>query len=142
MLHLAKYTAILQARFLLALSAVLLFPYVSAQTGNVDEEGAVRLVDRVDVNGYATGTLQVFVDGAWGGVCDARFDNRGAEVACRQLGYPSGMRRLQDFQADPEIGGPLRFTDPDSVRLHIILFDQHGCSHYSVNLSKNVPEAE
>lgn len=78
-------------------------------------EGAIRLVDRVDVNGYSTGTLQVFIDGAWGGVCDTGFDDRGAAVACQQLGFPSGIRRPQDFRADPEIGGDIRFTDPESV---------------------------
>lgn len=59
--------------------------------GSAGEEGMVRFVDRVNVNGYATGTLQVFCEGAWGAVCSLNFDDRDAQVACRQLGFPSGM---------------------------------------------------
>lgn len=50
----------------------------------------VRLVNRVDVNGFATGTLQVFCEGAWGAVCSSNFDDRDARVACRQLGFSTG----------------------------------------------------
>ena len=55
-------------------------------------EGAVRLVSRVDVNGYATGALQVFCEGAWGAVCNSGFDDNDALVACRQLGLTTGVR--------------------------------------------------
>lgn len=55
------------------------------------EEGAARLVSRVDVNGYVTGTLQVFFEGAWGAVCGSNFDDRDAMVACRQLGFSGGI---------------------------------------------------
>ena len=53
----------------------------------------MRLVSRVDVNGFATGTLQVFCEGAWGAVCTSNFDDQDANVACRQLGFASGVRR-------------------------------------------------
>ena len=56
------------------------------------EEGALRLVSRVDVNGFATGAVQVFMDGAWGAVCTAGFDDVDAAVACRQLGFTAGLR--------------------------------------------------
>ena len=51
----------------------------------------MRLVSRVDVNGYATGALQVFCEGAWGGVCNSNFGNSDALVACRQLGFRTGV---------------------------------------------------
>ena len=44
----------------------------------------------MDVNGFATGRLQVFQNGGFGGVCDQEFGDAGATVACRQLGFESG----------------------------------------------------
>lgn len=77
------------------------------------EEGAVRLVSRVDVNGFATGVLQVFCDGAWGLVCDTNFDDRDALVACRQLGFTTGSelreRPQRRFAVPPE-ARPLSLT--------------------------------
>lgn len=46
------------------------------------QEGHVRLVARVDVNGFATGGLQVFVNGGFGSVCAQEFRDRDARVAC------------------------------------------------------------
>lgn len=60
------------------------------------EEGAVRLVSVVEVNGFTTGTLQVFCRGAWGSVCNSNFDDVDARVACRQLGFVDGIARLRD----------------------------------------------
>ena len=57
---------------------------------------AVRLVSRVDVNGFATGTLQVFCEGAWRAVCTSRFDDIDASVPCRQLGFSTGLRLPQE----------------------------------------------
>ena len=54
------------------------------------EEGDVRLVDRVDINGFATGALQVFVDGEFGAVCNTLFGPLDAGVACRQMGFAGG----------------------------------------------------
>ena len=53
-------------------------------------EGDLRLADRIDVNGYATGALQVYLNGAWGAVCGNRFGRVDASVACRQLGFIDG----------------------------------------------------
>ena len=60
------------------------------------EEGAARLVSRVDVNGFATGALQVFCEGAWGAVCTSNFEDPDAAVACRQLGFTAGLRQPQE----------------------------------------------
>eukprot|EP00892_Ulva_mutabilis_P007276 jgi/Ulvmu1/4920/UM202_0005.1 len=60
--------------------------------GTLDaEEGDLRLAGRLDINGYATGALQVFHDGAFGAVCGNTFDEVDAEVACRQLGFSGGV---------------------------------------------------
>ena len=53
-------------------------------------EGDVRLVARVEVNGFVTGGIQVFRNGGFGAVCDQEFGDEGAVVACRQLGFESG----------------------------------------------------
>lgn len=58
----------------------------------------MRLVDREDINGFATGALQVFLRGQWGAVCNALFDDRDAEVACSQLGFGVGTAVRQTFE--------------------------------------------
>ena len=70
----------------------------AAATGppGAEDEGAARLVSRVDVNGFATGALQVFCEGAWGAVCTSNFDDIDASVACRQLGFTGGLRQPQE----------------------------------------------
>lgn len=54
------------------------------------EEGDLRLVSRREANGYVIGAVQVFLDGAFGTVCGALFNNVNADVACRQLGFVGG----------------------------------------------------
>jgi len=44
----------------------------------------------VDVNGFATGALQVFLDDAFGAVCGNLFGPLDAQVACRQMGFVGG----------------------------------------------------
>ena len=74
----------------------------------------MRLVSRVDVNGFATGALQVFCEGAWGAVCTSNFDDRDALVACRQLGFTTGV-------SEPVSPG-FRRVDPDPVRFQILIY--------------------
>lgn len=51
----------------------------------------MRLVSAIEINGYVTGALQVFCDGQWGAVCSSNFDSSDALVACRQLGFATGV---------------------------------------------------
>ena len=62
--------------------------------GNTNEhmraDGDLRIVDTLERNGFITGALQVFIDGAFGAVCTSSFDPVDADVACRQLGFLGG----------------------------------------------------
>lgn len=72
-----------------------------------ETEGALRLMGRVDVNGFATGALQMFLGCAWGAVCTASFGHTDTLVACRQLGFATGGR----IPLDPSF----RSRNPDLV---------------------------
>ena len=48
-------------------------------------DGDVRLVDG---NSSLDGTLLVCIDKAWGTVCENRFSEDDARVACKSLGFP------------------------------------------------------
>ena len=67
----------------------------------------MRLVSRVDVNGFATGALQVFFEGAWGAVCTTNFDQTDATVACRQLGFPAGLIQPQERLFNERVPDPV-----------------------------------
>ena len=43
------------------------------------------------------GTVEVCMGSVWGGICDAYWSSRAADVACSQLGHrPHGMRNVGD----------------------------------------------
>ena len=53
-------------------------------------EGSLRLVDlRGAPHSGANGTLQVYMNGQWGGFCGltSNYDRESLDVICRQLGY-------------------------------------------------------
>lgn len=96
-------------------------------------EGDLRLVDRVDINGFATGALQVFVDGAFGAVCSSRFSHEEAGVACRQMGFVSG-RAIRDTPFVLDSRNPRR-TSPvnrDALRVRTPALTQFCTSSESL----------
>lgn len=82
------------------------------------EEGDVRVVDEVAVNGFVTGALQVFQGGRYGAVCSTGFDDADAAVACRQLGFPGAAFVLQDPFGVSDSGSKER-TAPDMADLSV-----------------------
>lgn len=65
----------------------------------VAEEGDLRLAGQVEINGFVTGALQVFIGGAFGAVCFTTFDSTDADVACRQMGFVGGAYVPPPFSA-------------------------------------------
>ena len=54
-------------------------------------ETDIRLIDGAEAN---TGRVEICLNGIWGSVCDNGWDDRDAQVVCRQLGYYRGMRAM------------------------------------------------
>lgn len=61
-------------------------------------EGAVRLVNG---SNDREGNVEVFHFGHWGSVCDDEFDERDAEVICRQLGFPGVIKATHNSHFGP-----------------------------------------
>ncbi|KAG2484132.1 hypothetical protein HYH03_017014 [Edaphochlamys debaryana] len=90
-------------------------PYVR-QEGD-PEEGALRIMSYNEASEVwrrvggspegARGFLQIWSNGTWGGICSVGWDDTAADVACRQLGFFSGM-------AAPSIRFPIAKSNTDT----------------------------
>ena len=73
-------------------------------------EGAIRLVNGTNA---AEGTVEVYIGGSYGTVCDDRWDELDARVVCRQLGYTGEVVPLRRAFYG---GSPSRPIHLDNVR--------------------------
>ncbi|XP_063406060.1 deleted in malignant brain tumors 1 protein-like [Mytilus trossulus] len=98
---------------------------------STEDEGRLRIAA-----GYALhqGRLEMKYKGEWGTVCDNQFENIDAEIACRQLGYCSGIMQPRSLIRDGV--GPIWLNDvkcsgSESELLHCNFnTDTSTCSHY------------
>ncbi|NXA39889.1 NETR protein, partial [Eudromia elegans] len=81
------------------------------------------------------GRVEVYHDGKWGTICDDQWDDRDAEVVCRQLGLsgPATLASEGDFSAGQ---GFILLDDVACTGTELSLLDcahsdwgQHDCSH-------------
>jgi hypothetical protein len=84
------------------------------------EDGEVRLARRETP---AQGQVEVCLNNTWGTVCRERWDNREAEVVCRQLGFISEGSRAETFDRFPDPSGPIHLTDLDCNGTESNLFE-------------------
>ena len=83
-----------------------------------------------------SGRVEVYHNNVWGTVCDDGWDVADAQVACRQLGYPSeGASALTGFDV-PDGTGQIWLDEVSCGGTEINLFNcnanplgNHDCSH-------------
>ena len=104
-------------------------------SGPVQTTGDVRLQDGT---GPGNGRLEVLLEsGEWGTVCDDRFDDVDAGVACRELGFSDGTFQPISRTSIPRGVGAIALDDLGCLGTEARLFDCphrgleiHNCSHF------------
>ncbi|CAC5424589.1 unnamed protein product [Mytilus coruscus] len=95
------------------------------------DQGSLRITDGFAEN---QGRLEVTYKGEWGTVCDRYFDDVDAEVACKQLGYCSGIMHPADLIRDGQGAiwlNEVKCSGSESKLLNCIYNkDTTRCSHY------------
>ncbi|XP_076317546.1 lysyl oxidase homolog 2-like [Tachypleus tridentatus] len=89
-------------------------------------ESSIRLVGGRTAN---QGNVEIYHFGEWGSICDDEWDQREADIVCRQLGYPSAQRPTTDSlygHARPTIWMDNLFCFGHEKRLDECPFDGWG----------------
>ncbi|XP_077357962.1 neurotrypsin isoform X2 [Festucalex cinctus] len=81
------------------------------------------------------GRVEVFHGGRWGSVCDDQWDDRDAEVVCRQLGF-SGVAKAWSWAHFGQGSGPILLDAVKCTGNELFLdqcphghWEQHNCDH-------------
>ena len=92
------------------------------------EEGSIRLVGGATDN---EGRVEVYHNGAWGTVCDDRWDINDANVVCRQLGY-SRATFARENSAFGQGSGPIYYDEVACTGTESRLAD---CDHNGIGIN-------
>ncbi|XP_063406063.1 neurotrypsin-like [Mytilus trossulus] len=98
---------------------------------STEDEGDLRITEGFAEN---QGRLEIKYKGEWGTVCDNQFENVDAEVACRQLGYCSGLK-ISAHKVEDGIGtiwlNNVNCSGSENELLNCTLdTDASNCRHY------------
>uniref|UniRef100_A0A3P8U6W1 SRCR domain-containing protein n=1 Tax=Amphiprion percula TaxID=161767 RepID=A0A3P8U6W1_AMPPE len=81
------------------------------------------------------GRVEVFHAGRWGSVCDDQWDDRDAEVVCRQLGF-GGVAKAWSWAHFGQGSGPILLDAVKCTGNELFLdqcphgdWEQHNCDH-------------
>ncbi|XP_055737093.1 neurotrypsin-like isoform X1 [Salvelinus fontinalis] len=84
---------------------------------------------------YFEGRVEVFHSGRWGSVCDDQWDDRDAEVVCRQLGF-GGVAKAWSWAHFGQSSGPILLDAVRCTGNEVFLdqclhgdWEQHNCDH-------------
>ena len=92
----------------------------------------------VQGSGYRTGRVEIFIENnVWGTICDDEWDNRDAQVVCRQLGFGSSGTALLAFQPYASSRTPIWLDNVNCNGQESRLIDcthngleNHNCVHF------------
>ncbi|CAC5366311.1 PRSS12 [Mytilus coruscus] len=81
---------------------------------------------------YYEGRLEIYLNGTWGTVCDDHFSDIDAAVACRQLGYRTGIVVSSNIITDG-FGiiwlDDVSCTGTESKLMNCTYTEKHNCGH-------------
>ncbi|KAK6179250.1 hypothetical protein SNE40_011654 [Patella caerulea] len=103
---------------------------ICSQTQIVDNGFKLEL--QKDTTSGISGYLKVQLNGVWGGVCSAGFDNKAATVACKQLGFKGGVPykpNLYQRRARPILMTDVKCTGSET--------SLNTCIHSTISTSNN-----
>lgn len=108
------------------------------------EMGAVRIVD---YNGIPpvnnpSGRLEIYKGGKWGSICNERFSDKAAHVACRQMSYVSGkiIGNMEKYGVCSNYEGR-NYCGSSNIAIHLNEVDCHG-SESLLSECNNTPNPE
>ena len=92
------------------------------------EMGAVRLVDHDGIPpNKPAGRLEIYKGGKWGSICNEKFNDKAAHVACRQMGYLTGnmIGNVDKYGICSNFNGR-NYCGTSSIPIHLNQVDCHG----------------